>query len=45
MAADRVPSRITILEENMDWLTNTPFLSKRAGFFADKRGLGVSDGI
>jgi hypothetical protein len=32
-AVNRVPSRITVLEGNMDWLVNTPFLSKRAGFF------------
>jgi hypothetical protein len=33
MAVDRVPSRIDMLEGNMDWLINAPFLIKSGVFY------------
>jgi len=46
-AVEYVPSRMTILEGNMDWLANTPFSSKERGFFiADQEVRGVpADGV
>jgi len=34
-----VPFCITILEENMDWLTNTPFLTEERVFLLQIRRL------
>jgi hypothetical protein len=36
-AVDRVPSRIIMLEGNMDWLKNTPYLAKRRDFLLKLR--------
>ena len=40
MAVEYIPSRITKLERNMDWLTDTPFLTIDRGFLL-RRSLGI----
>ena len=37
MAVEYVPSRMTVLEENMEWLTRPRLMQKERGFFIVNR--------